>query len=843
MKLLLDDIEKRAGLTNSTVQYDPWLASQDADTWWYNEIAIQGLPRLFMFTRRQLDSLSDDELPVLHVPGQGDLKVDIRSLAEEVEDASVISAAKEYTRRMFASLHEKRMDMEKLDFAYLFLPMDGIQDGAEWQARREWMQDRLANAPVTRAESALRANADALGKKFAYPLNIAAVRSNDKYDKILRFVGWHDGPLSPEEEEEFLERYEGEDITYPLLIAQEFPRRVNFLHPLDSAEAGQGDVYPFVLHPQYATVELVSHAEVQYAFLLPSVLRFVSIAATVHATRATLFSSSPRLASIPFSLLKTALTAPVSQEAVNYQRLETLGDTVLKFIVSNLLYSQYPLWHEGYLARRKDHAVNNTKLAKEALRVGVEKWVVRDRFVPRKWRPRYTSDKPAGVEAGPSPNPESSDAVQPAASVDPEVESKTTQEAEQNGVSTDAQPDGATQQESVNAVGDAAASSKKGKKKKQKGQSEKLSIKMVADVVESLLGAAYEHGGFDLAIECAELFELGIKNWEKIPACVETSLARVEALNELPPELDLVEQMLGYQFEHRTLLVEALTHASYTGDYETQSYERLEFLGDAVLDMIVTDFLFHAPGKNYTPGHMHIRKESLVNSHLLAFICMNTFVDIDASMPAWNAQDGVVLTTDTQRIHLYRCLLHSSPRVLDDLNVAFSRWERSGGAIQRALEEDSIYPWAALTSLQAPKFISDMLESILGAIFLDAHGDLDVIRRVLRKLGIMAVMERIVADDVDVLHPVSRLAIWAAKNQREWAIKSERLEGDISCYVLIDDVEEFRATEPFRGKASQNEVRFAAAEGAIRKLHVIEEETPKDVDELEWPDDVPEYDW
>ena len=61
--------------------------------------------------------------------------------------------------------------------------------------------------------------------------------------------------------------------------------------------------------------------------------------------------------------------------------------------------------------------------------------------------------------------------------------------------------------------------------------------------------------------------------------------------------------------------------------------------------------------------------------------------------------------------------------------------------------------------------------------------------------------------------------------------------------MKIDDVEVFRATEPFRGKTSQNEVRFAAAEGAIRKLHVIEEETHEDVDEYEWNEwgDVPEY--
>ncbi|KIP08582.1 hypothetical protein PHLGIDRAFT_87922, partial [Phlebiopsis gigantea 11061_1 CR5-6] len=625
VKLLLRNIEKRAGLTNSSVQYDPWQTRDEAETWFYNEVAIEGLPRLFMFTRRQLQPLERDELPTLYVPGQGKLSVDILSAGEEVEEKDVIVAAKEYTKRMFSTLHEKRLAPDSLDFCYVFLPMEEGKDEAEWRTRRQWQEERLSASPGTRSEAA-----------------------------------------------DFRERYPEVEVTYPLLVVQAFPRRANFLAPLESAEDGLSDAYPFLLHPRYATIELVGLDDVQYAFLLPSVLRFVSIASAVHTMRSTLFESSPALSSIPFSLLKTAVTAPVSQEPVNYQRLETLGDTVLKFIVSSLLHAQYPLWHEGYLAKRKDHAVNNNKLATEAIRLHMEKWLIRDSFK---------------------------------------------------------------------------------KKKQKKKQTEQLSTKMLADVVESLIGAAYEHGGFDLAIESAKLFGLGISNWMTIPDCVDKSLSRVEDLNDLPRELELVEGMLEYKFSRRTLLVEALTHASYTGDIETQSYERLEFLGDAVLDMIVTDFLYHAPGKNYTPGHMHIRKEALVNSHLLAFICMNTSIDIDATMPAWNNREGIVLNKDTQRIHLYRCLLHSSPRVLEDLAVAFSRWEKSGAAIQRALQRDSIYPWAALTSLQAPKFISDMLESLLGAIFLDSHGSLDVVRGVLGRLGIMRIMDRIVADDTDVLHP------------------------------------------------------------------------------------------
>ena len=49
-------------------------------------------------------------------------------------------------------------------------------------------------------------------------------------------------------------------------------------------------------------------------------------------------------------------------------------------------------------------------------------------------------------------------------------------------------------------------------------------------------------------------------------------------------------ECLGYKFENLNLITEALTHKSYTREYNN---ERLEFLGDAVLDLVVGEFLFY----------------------------------------------------------------------------------------------------------------------------------------------------------------------------------------------------------------------------------------------------------
>ena len=53
-----------------------------------------------------------------------------------------------------------------------------------------------------------------------------------------------------------------------------------------------------------------------------------------------------------------------------------------------------------------------------------------------------------------------------------------------------------------------------------------------------------------------------------------------------------VEEILGYSFKEKSFLLQALTHASYTCNELTESYERLEFLGDAVLDYLVTCYIY-----------------------------------------------------------------------------------------------------------------------------------------------------------------------------------------------------------------------------------------------------------
>ena len=92
-------------------------------------------------------------------------------------------------------------------------------------------------------------------------------------------------------------------------------------------------------------------------------------------------------------------------------------------------------------------------------------------------------------------------------------------------------------------------------------------------------------------------------------------------VEELDTKLKELEEIIGYSFKNQHLLSHALTHSSYANEKhwdKTKCNERLEFLGDAVLELLSSDFLF----KNYPTmpeGEMTKLRASLVCEPTLAF--------------------------------------------------------------------------------------------------------------------------------------------------------------------------------------------------------------------------------
>ena len=68
---------------------------------------------------------------------------------------------------------------------------------------------------------------------------------------------------------------------------------------------------------------------------------------------------------------------------------------------------------------------------------------------------------------------------------------------------------------------------------------------------------------------------------------------------------------IGYKFKNLDLLKTALTHSSYANEHETESYERLEFLGDSILSFVVSTHLYES-AKAFHEGDMSKIRASIV---------------------------------------------------------------------------------------------------------------------------------------------------------------------------------------------------------------------------------------
>jgi len=106
---------------------------------------------------------------------------------------------------------------------------------------------------------------------------------------------------------------------------------------------------------------------------------------------------------------------------------------------------------------------------------------------------------------------------------------------------------------------------------------------------------------------------------------------RVVVMNK---KVELLEKTLGYKFKNEKLIIEALTHKSYKQPYDN---ERLEFLGDAVLDLIVGEYLFNKfPSSD--EGKLSKIRASLVNE--TGFDKLARSIDLGAYIYLSNAEEN-----------------------------------------------------------------------------------------------------------------------------------------------------------------------------------------------------------
>ncbi len=116
--------------------------------------------------------------------------------------------------------------------------------------------------------------------------------------------------------------------------------------------------------------------------------------------------------------------------------------------------------------------------------------------------------------------------------------------------------------------------------------------------------------------------------------------------------LEDLENRIGYCFKDKTLLMQAITHSSYTNEQKINKqkhYERLEFLGDAVLELVISDFLYHKH-LEITEGELSKMRASMVCEQALSFCAkdleIGSFLQLGKGEEATGGRERDSITSD-----------------------------------------------------------------------------------------------------------------------------------------------------------------------------------------------------
>lgn len=439
--------------------------------------------------------------------------------------------------------------------------------------------------------------------------------------------------------------------------------------------------------PQHALVLPVSLLDLNFCCYIPTVLtalyrRFATLRLFFrivednvypnHQIALHLLQQPPEsilpLRSVPLdrldiTLVEQALTCPSASISYNYERLETFGDTVLKYLTSYYLFLLHPTLDEGGLTEKKKGLISNVSLVRCRNAYILEKSCFQNQL--------FMDVKKIRALTG-------------------------------------------------------------------------LSFKMKADLCESMLGAFYacwgENGAHvflswldpqyaSLIIDAMKCIE--DKTYLRTPVQFTHYLEQVkeeqEALSMLPSPDDpnvpssssshshlppsavdyashfskatvppLPPHFLGYRFRHRHLFATALTHTSATKRPTGSHFERLEFLGDAALDLVISALLYDSSA-HLDPGQMSTLRAHIAGNATYAFL-------------------GVACG-------LHAMLIYGSSKVHDDIASYCKALEdevrcRNSASMNVLLAD----PW--VRNQNFPDSMADAFEAVMGALFLDLKGNI-----------------------------------------------------------------------------------------------------------------------
>lgn len=572
-------------------------------------------------------------------------------------------------------------------------------------------------------------------------------------------------------------------LDQPLLLAA-LPRRANLSEFVDIIRGKHisdlaADIVQSKGEKRYLVPELCRVYPISSGMLfLPCALHFIEQHLSICELRS-LFD--PHVGVIgDTAYLVRAVTPCFRNNKTNYERLEFLGDSLFKLACTTRLMKLFVHADEGILTKERNKAVANTVLKKCGQRMRIYNYFRFHQETDSDWRPPGTDTRGPGrkfqmkavadvvealcgayfeigvVQALENRDSRKSSAKRAKLEVShsyDEIDSGESSDSDtqwiqdsdlevpividdENGSDDDDDDDGDTGE----------------KTKKRKISESGLGTSRKRFTVSSV---CYGYGVGAKFLECIGALDSKEPTHEELLKTTIQSInpkrakVTVEGEELFPSDLRLnnsnwdqkyskVEGILNYEFKRRSLLICALTHGSYIKGGgkvpRTETYERLEFLGDAVADFFVACHLYERYPE-CSPGELTDLKGNVVSNESFARVTVtngiHNFLDHNSGTLAMEIS----------------AFVQSLPQ---DLTV--------GGDGSHSVRKKDYGEFTA------PKALGDVFEAIVGAVFVDAG--LGEAWRVCSKL--LRDSLRINADrGRHDLHPINELA---DKVRRVWGI-------------------------------------------------------------------------
>ncbi|KAK5991501.1 Dicer-like protein 1 [Cladobotryum mycophilum] len=349
-----------------------------------------------------------------------------------------------------------------------------------------------------------------------------------------------------------------------------------------------------------------------------------------------------------------------------------------------------------------------------------------------------------------------------------------------------------------------------------------LSHKSIADVGEALIGAAYmshmegrgnnissKREDMDMAVKAVTAMvncenhrmttfgdyyaAFKIPEWHMKPA---TAAQRLVA--------DQVAEATGYRFQSAPLVRSAFTHPSYPFEV-VPDYQRLEFLGDALLDLAVVDFLFNR-FPEADPKWLTEHKMAMVSNQFQGCLCVKLGLHSNILFAHSSLQGD---------IREYAAQLEYAEKMRPGPNNA-----AEGGA-------SSIPKNFWIDVPQPPKALADVVEALVGAMFVDSKYDYGVVRRFFRNFIQPYFEDMSLYDSFASHHPVTALAqrLQADFGCSRWSLHIANIppsiesgvavlsESDVVCALTVHEKVVFHATAK-----NGSEAKIAVSKLALKKF-------------------------